>query len=219
MDYAHPVSTNRLIKWAAEKAIAIESQAFDAFHSVDTSSPEGKPLAAVSNSHQNFEYLPTRPETIRKLLNSLPINDFSTYTFIDFGSGKGRVLLLAAELPFARVQGVELSPELHARAVKNIRSARALRRRAATIESTTQDATEYELPDTDLVLYFANPFGPAVMRTVLGRVDASWRARNRDILLIFYFLEYDPICNGLRVETIASGDRYRICRMEPGNAP
>ena len=214
MDYAHSVSTNRFIKWAAEKVVALESQAFDVLHSVDTRAPKGKPLAAVENSSQNFEYLPTRPNTIRKLLKSLPISDFSTYTFVDFGSGKGRVLLLAAELPFASVQGVELSPELHSRAIHNIGSARGLRRRAGSIESTIQNAADYEFPDSDLVLFFANPFGPAVMRTVLDRAIASWKARPRDILLIFYFLEYDPNDRELGIETIETADRYRICRIE-----
>ena len=101
------------------------------------------------------------------------------------------VLLLAAELPFASVQGVELSPELHSRAIHNIASVRRLRRRAGKVESTMQNATDYELPDSDLVLFFNNPFGPAIMRTVLHRAMASWKSRPRDILLVLYFLEYD----------------------------
>ena len=42
------------------------------------------------------------------------------YTFIDFGSGKGRALLLASEYPFKRIVGLEFSPELHAIAEQNI---------------------------------------------------------------------------------------------------
>src|SRR5579863_4122649 len=46
---------------------------------------------------------------------------FEDYTFIDFGSGKGRALLLASEFPFKRILGLEFAPELHTAAETNIR--------------------------------------------------------------------------------------------------
>ncbi len=42
------------------------------------------------------------------------------FTFIDLGSGKGRVLLMASEYPFQKIIGVEFMPELHRAAQKNI---------------------------------------------------------------------------------------------------
>ena len=36
------------------------------------------------------------------------------YTFLDIGSGKGRVLMLASDAPFRHIVGVELSPALTA---------------------------------------------------------------------------------------------------------
>ena len=44
----------------------------------------------------------------------------STYVFVDYGSGKGRALLLASLYPFKEVIGVEIAPELHAIAGANI---------------------------------------------------------------------------------------------------
>lgn len=201
--------------WAAGKLVALESEAFDALHSVDTSCPGGKQFAAVDpNITTSFEYLPTRPGTIRKLLHDLPIENLDRYTFVDVGSGKGRVLLLAAELPFLRVQGVELSPELHAQAVRNIRSARGLLRRTIILESRCQNAVDYRLPDTDLVLFLANPFAPLVMRTVLEQAIESRRRVPRDIVLVFYFCEYDPVGNlQADVRTLTTGRRHRICRI------
>jgi hypothetical protein len=43
------------------------------------------------------------------------------FTFIDLGSGKGRVLLMAAAYGFKRIIGVEFMPELHRVAEENIR--------------------------------------------------------------------------------------------------
>ena len=41
------------------------------------------------------------------------------FTFVDFGAGKGRVLMMACEYPFKQVIGVELSRKLHATASRN----------------------------------------------------------------------------------------------------
>ena len=43
-----------------------------------------------------------------------------TDVFVDFGSGKGRVVWQAAQYPFARVVGVEISAQLNAVARRNI---------------------------------------------------------------------------------------------------
>jgi len=43
------------------------------------------------------------------------------FTFVDLGSGKGRVLLMASHYPFKRIIGVEFIPELHQVAQENIR--------------------------------------------------------------------------------------------------
>jgi hypothetical protein len=60
---------------------------------------------------------------VTELLARLPTHD--NFTFIDIGSGKGRVLLLAAEFPFRKIVGVEFSPELHATAQRNLTRLRA----------------------------------------------------------------------------------------------
>ena len=56
---------------------------------------------------------------------------YEGFTFVDLGSGKGRVLLLAALRPFRRVIGVEISASLHTRAQANVEALRgAIRVRA-----------------------------------------------------------------------------------------
>ena len=49
-----------------------------------------------------------------------PGADVRDYTLVDFGSVEGRVLLIASEVPFRRVIGVEFSPDLHSVAAANI---------------------------------------------------------------------------------------------------
>ena len=47
-------------------------------------------------------------------------DDLSQLSFVDYGAGKGRVLLLAAQHPFAAVGGIEFAEELHDDAAMNI---------------------------------------------------------------------------------------------------
>jgi len=65
-------------------------------------------------------YAPVRVANARAALRALPVGDFSQYSFIDMGSGKARMLFVAAELPFRRVIGVEFDRKLHAAAKENI---------------------------------------------------------------------------------------------------
>jgi hypothetical protein len=65
------------------------------------------------------DYLGIDPERFEVVLSSLGIA-LDDFTFIDFGSGKGRALMLASEHPFKRIIGLEFSPELHRIAEENI---------------------------------------------------------------------------------------------------
>lgn len=129
-------------------------------------------------------YVPVRPANARVALRSLPIQDPSAYTFLDLGSGKGRMLFVAAEQPFRRVIGVEFSPVLHAQATQNIAQFRSGSRRCKAIESVHADATEYDFPDGNLVLYLFNPFGAETMSRVLANLDRSFRQSPRHIVVL-----------------------------------
>jgi len=48
--------------------------------------------------------------------------DYSQFGFVDYGSGRGRLILTAARFPFREVIGVEFSRPLHEEACANIRS-------------------------------------------------------------------------------------------------
>jgi SAM-dependent methyltransferase len=105
----------------------------------------------------------------------------NSYVFVDYGSGKGRVLLIAAEYPFKQIVGVEFSPELHTICAENIR--RALPER--NIELVCGDAADYILPDLPAVLFFYHPFQRLVMQEVVRNVEASWLRAPRDLWLIY----------------------------------
>src|ERR1035437_3134747 len=57
------------------------------------------------------DYGPTHRSIFFHMLRQLSV-DYSKFVFIDFGCGKGKALLLAAELPFQQIIGIELSSKL-----------------------------------------------------------------------------------------------------------
>lgn len=105
--------------------------------------------------------------------------------FVDFGSGMGRVVFLAARrYPFARVEGVEISPVLHAIAEANIaRNRRRLRCRDVRLVNV--DALDYAIPPDMTVAFFFNPFKGRTFAAVIGRVLASIDAHPRAVRLIY----------------------------------
>lgn len=60
------------------------------------------------------------PPTVAEHLIGLVADRARGFTFIDYGAGKGRVLLIAARYQFDRVVGVELSEPLIRVAAANI---------------------------------------------------------------------------------------------------
>jgi SAM-dependent methyltransferase len=126
-------------------------------------------------------------------LRDLPIRDFSEYTFIDIGSGKGRVLFVAAEYPFRKVMGVEFSNDLHRDALENIRRYRHRRQRCSAIESVHADAAEFEFPEDNLVLYLFNPFGPEVLGRMLRNLERSMERRPRHVFVVMLWPEHSDV--------------------------
>jgi len=127
-------------------------------------------------------YDPTEPKYIRWAFRQLPINP-ADYSFVDFGSGKGRVLAAAAAHPFLQVVGVERSKELHEAAMTNLRSAKRIKCRNVT--SLCMDAAEFSIPQSPCVLFFYNPFKGETMDRVLANVRTSLTRSPRPLFVVY----------------------------------
>lgn len=98
--------------------------------------------------------------------------------FVDFGCGKGRVLYLASRYRFARIIGVDLSPEMVAVARHNLR-----RRPRVTVD--VANAAEWKVPDDVTMAFFHNPFPNAVFEMVVEHLLASVAERPRPLRVIY----------------------------------
>lgn len=166
-------------------------EAFDRLHGVDTTRDRSTEWSTDVESESWAEgtgFYPTPPDAVRRSIRALPV-DPGNFVFIDLGSGKGRVVLVASEFPFRACLGVEYAPDLHEVAERNIAAFRSDRRRCETIRSHCHDATTFPLPEAPLVFFFAHPFGGAVLDRFLEHVRASVRRAPRPV----YVIEYDPV--------------------------
>ncbi len=112
----------------------------------------------------------------------LPIED---YTFIDFGSGKGRVLLFASNWAFKEIIGVEISHMLHDIAAENIRIYKNPDQKCFNIRSECIDVCDFNPPQTPLICYFYNPFYEEVFRKVIEKIQKTYNENKRPIW-VFY---------------------------------
>lgn len=119
-----------------------------------------------------------------KALAGLNARDFS---FVDLGCGKGRTLILAAQRPFKRVIGVELSPDHSKIARQNVERYLASKHPVACrdVRVDCANATEYAFPEGDLFVYMYSPFQVPVLRTVADNLVRLQAESGRRILVAY----------------------------------
>ena len=211
-------SGGNLRGWNAIRSLATKAEGwwFDLTRHVQTSgyvALEGLTLKGEGKS--SFAYFPTRPSVARQALEQLPIQHYSQYTFVDLGSGMGRMLLLAAEYPFHKIEGVEFAEELHRKAMRNVSSYRHAARRCMDIELIHSDVTEYRFPTGKFALYLFNPFGPEVLTRVFANLGLSLAQNPRHVVVTILNPEYAHVVDAVPYLRLYSQNRrFRIYQAE-----
>jgi SAM-dependent methyltransferase len=130
---------------------------------------------------------------MKGVLEALPIR-YEDYTFIDLGSGTGRVLLMASEFPFRKIIGVEFCPPVRERALENLRRYRSSSQRCRNFEILLQDARLFAVPDEPVVVFLSHPFRvESLFQGVLENLKMSLMTAPRQI----YFIYYIPTFSGM----------------------
>jgi SAM-dependent methyltransferase len=191
------VVTNRWSRWrddATDRKYGIDTRGIVEAHETDHVGEHG----SHSTGHEPIQRL-----LFLKMLRELPV-ELSKFTFVDFGSGKGRAVILAAHFPFAHVLGIEFSPTLNRSAELNVQKFRAARRNAPSIELRCEDAALASLPSSPLICFFYNPFGPEVLQKVLDNIRRSVEKHPREVLLIYR--------NPVHAELFDASANVSLCR-------
>jgi hypothetical protein len=135
------------------------------------------------NREHGHDYRPTPCKLFEWVLGAIEY-DFSRLTFIDYGAGKGRVLLLASEHPFQAVGGIEFAAELHDDAIMNIQQYPRSRMKCRNVECVLGDASQVGPPEGEAVHYFFSPFSREVFAEVLHNIVVSYRQKPRRLYVV-----------------------------------
>ncbi len=161
----------------------------DAAYGIDTSGvvPAGECAPDAALARHMSPYAGSQPSIVRASLALLP--DHRDYAFVDLGCGKGRPLVLASELPFARVLGVEISPALAAIARANAEVIAAAHPDRTLIEVHVGDASAAPIPGRRVVYYMYHPFDRSLVQML---VDSLERHLDSGVEHAF-FVYYNPV--------------------------
>ncbi len=131
------------------------------------------------------DYQGTPLVIFERILKKIP-GDRNQQTFIDFGSGLGRMLFAALEHDFGKIIGVEYGLELYQKSLANIQESKLSDKDRMKIQVINENATTYSLPDTDAVLYFFNPFDEEILAKVIANITNSIQLSPRILYVIYY---------------------------------
>jgi hypothetical protein len=191
-----------------------EGDEFDRAFGVDTAGLiflDGMEVVGPNRDH-GHAYLGVRPRDFRQLLGAIPVAH-ERYVFVDYGSGKGRALLLAAEWPFKAIVGLEFTPALHRIGETNIQTYQNPACRCGELRTLCMDAAEFEPPREPAILYFNNPFSAGVLSAVLERVQRSLEECPRDLWIGYQTpIDHRVLDRAPFLERVASTASYRIYR-------
>lgn len=164
-------------------------------------------------------YAPTPRSVFLRMVRKLKV-DYRNFLFIDFGCGKGKALLLAAEFHFKRIIGIELSAKLIGVAEDNLRIYLSRTGKPNVFQLVCMGVGEYPIPNGPAIYYFANPFQAEVMRRVLENIRRSLAAAPRESYIVYL----DPVLQGLLDESgflapIKKSALYSIWRVTASPRP
>jgi hypothetical protein len=111
---------------------------------------------------------------------------------VDYGSGKGQVLLQAAKQQFTSIVGVEFSKELHKIAQENIEKFYLKHPKTDKPISVCIDARLFEPKKEHCVFYFFHPFKAPILAEVLNQIEKSLKQNPRKVLPVYVY----PVCRG-----------------------
>ena len=151
-------------------------------------------------------YMPSSWHVLPRALRHVEVSERDG--FLEYGCGKGRVVHQAARRPFARVIGVEVSPEL-VDVARAALSARHHRHRCPNVEIVVADARDFPVPDDITVAYLFRPFGDDTLVPVLRNMVESMKRRPRRVRMIYIWPQ-----DRSRAEILATG-RFRFVKEFP----
>ena len=131
------------------------------------------------SSHLGNKYQPVGYRKLRQVLRlAKRMNPKST--FIDIGCGLGRPIILALELGFPKVIGIDISDKLIDLCKKNISKGQH------NVKLTCCDVEDYSFPIESLTVFLFNPFDRKRLESLVSKLKET----NSNCLIIYFNPKY-----------------------------
>lgn len=153
-----------------ERSLGVETARFD----------EWKGTAPGDDCH---DYEPLSYRCIERGLDLLPVRPHED-VLLDYGCGKGRAVVVAAQHPLRKVIGLDVVEELVQAARRNVLRA-GPRLKCSDVEVVAADATAYCVPADVTLIYLYNPFWGETLLAVQERIRESLAAHPRRLRILY----------------------------------
>ena len=159
---------------------------YDREYDIDTTRKLDRSKLDVSADKrtQSWSYHAIDFNRFKRIMKHLPL-DFSSFCFIDVGSGKGRVLFLIEELKCQHIIGIEHSNALHRIAENNLKKYLAKTQSKAQFELLNIDALDFKYPTKPTIVFLFNPFMEDVMIRFLNNLNKSLEEAPRQVWVVY----------------------------------
>jgi len=155
------------------------------------------PLAGLTvrgpNKASGHDYRPSPYQVFKWALSAIDEAEMPRLSFVDYGAGKGRALLMASQHPFTAVGGIEFAEELHDNAMMNIAQFPRSRMKCRNVECALDDVVNITPIEGEAVHYFFNPFSEEIFAEVLRGIVTSYHAKPRRLYVITIDMEVGEI--------------------------
>lgn len=142
----------------------------------------GQHISSENIVHASI-YQPTNYYLIEKAFDYLKSQGLN-HDILDYGCGKGRVLIVAAFYGFKNISGVDFTESFCREAEFNIEKVEPLFP-SANFLVICEDAVKFKIENKQTVFFFFNPFDQKVMLAVVKNILASLKQNQRKIFVVY----------------------------------
>lgn len=207
------VNNNGIKALTYKVLFTLKDRLFDKYYGLDTVSWATNELVPLNQRENASPYQPTRSGSFQALLEE--IKPPPKLIFIDIGSGKGKVLLMAEKYGFNCVKGIELSSGLSVIADENIKKYRKKKGVSKTqITTLNLNVLDYTFNEKQgYVIFMFNPFDEYIMRKLIKKIIKEFDF-NLPLVIIYRNPKYKELFRKIPLLTHHTyyfyGDEYEV---------
>lgn len=194
-DSISSINLSEVLYYLPEYSVELFLNRFDKFdlkYKVETNTSVAPSRDSKLEAFNDAElYWPTREKPFDSMITKIH-EDYSNFSFIDVGCGKGRVMIMAAKFPFKTIHGIELSNDLARKCEYNLTLIQQ-QFPNVTFNVHNVNALNFQLPIENLFLYLFDPFGRDTLKAFLNNLKLSAQQSKKRVIVLYYLPRHKDV--------------------------